>query len=40
MWSDVLEMLLRITAISLLIGHIGFRAASVAEVCFASAVKG
>lgn len=33
MWSGVLEMLLRITAISLLIGHIGFRAAAVAEVC-------
>ena len=33
MWSGVLEMVLRIAAISLLIGTIGFKAAAIAEVC-------
>ena len=33
MWSGVLEMLLRIVAISLLIGTIGFKAAAIAEIC-------
>lgn len=33
MWSGVLEMILRISAISLLIGTIGFKAAAIAEVC-------
>lgn len=33
MWSGVLEMVLRIAAISLLIGAIGFKAAAIAEVC-------
>ena len=33
MWSGVLEMVLRISAISLLIGTIGFKAAAIAEVC-------
>ena len=33
MWSGVIEMILRITAISLLIGSIGFKAAAIAEVC-------
>ena len=32
MWSGFLEMILRITAISLLIGTIGFKAAAIAEV--------
>jgi Na+-driven multidrug efflux pump len=33
MWSGVLEMVLRILAISLLIGRIGFKAAAIAEIC-------
>lgn len=33
MWSGVLEMVLRIAAISMLIGTLGFKAAAVAEVC-------
>ena len=33
MWSGVLEMVLRIVAISLLIGTIGFKAAAIAEIC-------
>ncbi|MBO4864025.1 MAG: MATE family efflux transporter [Eubacterium sp.] len=33
MWSGVLEMVLRIAAISILMDHIGFRAAAIAEVC-------
>ena len=33
MWSGVIEMVLRIVAISVLIGTIGFRAAAIAEVC-------
>ncbi len=33
MWSGVLEMVLRIAAICLLINHIGFTAAAIAEVC-------
>ena len=33
MWSGVLEMVLRIAAISFLISRIGFKAAAVAEVC-------
>ena len=33
MWSGVIEMVLRIGAISLLIGTIGFKAAAIAEVC-------
>ena len=33
MWSGVIELVLRIVAISLLIGTIGFRAAAIAEVC-------
>lgn len=33
MWSGVLEMVLRIGAISLLIGTVGFRAAAIAEIC-------
>lgn len=33
MWSGVIEMVLRIMAISLLMGKIGFIAASIAEIC-------